>query len=242
MGPETALIAIPALAGGVTSYLSANAQNDRAKKQAQQYQQALEWLKTQQQLPVNGFYGSAGPNGATTGNAAYDNAVRAMTQQQLGQQLAAAKLDAARGNLTDAQARARAYSQMQAQNNAVNNRAVDNAARAAIRMPNGTRNMKDLVAAGRANAINGSNVAYANAMNVMANNDANYQQNPAVIDAMRQNNVFNGRQQAYNGMIAQMNAYQPVGGMSGSNAAMSGVTGGLTQGLSNYMLYGLMDK
>ena len=40
-------------------------------------------------------------------------------------------------------------------------------------------------------------------------------------------------------MIAQMNAYKPVGGMSPGNAAMSGVTGGLTQGLSNYMMYGL---
>ena len=240
MGPEMALVGIPAIAGGLTSYFSADADNNRAKKHAQQYQQALEWLKSQQQLPVNGFYGSAGPNGATTGNVAYDNAVRAMTQQQLGQQLAAAKLNAARGNMTDAQARAKAYAQQEAMNRAVNNRAVNDAAKAAIRQPNGVRNMPDLVSAGRRNAIGGSNLAYANAMNVIANNDANFQQNPAVIDAQRQNNAFNGRQQAYNGMIAQMNAYKPVGGMSAGNAAMSGITGGLTQGLSNYMLYGLM--
>ena len=237
MQDAMAMIAAPLIAGGLTSYIGARANNDKARQQAANYQQAINWLTSQQQLPTNGFYGSAGPNGATTGNVAYDNAVRAMTQQQLGQQLAAAKLDAARGNMTDYQARNRAYAQQQAENNAINNRAVDNAARTAIRMPNGTRNMKSLVAAGRDNAANGANAAYANAMRAIANNDANFQQNPAIADAMRQNNAFQGRQQAYNGLIAQMNAYQPTQGMSGNNAMLSGILGGGAQGLSNYMLY-----
>lgn len=238
MVAPAAMIAIPTIAGAATSYLSADAANEQAKKQAQQYQAAIDWLKSQQQLPVNGFYGSAGPDGATTGNVAYDNAVRAMTQQQLGQQLAAARLNAARGNMTDAQARARLYSQQQAQNRAVNDRAVNDAAKAAIRMPNGTKNMESLVAAGRNNARAGSNVAYANAMNAIANNDAGFQNNASVLDAQRQANNFAGRQQAYNGMIAQMNAYKPTQGMSAGNAALSGAIGGATQGLSNYMLFG----
>lgn len=234
----TGMIGIPAIAGGLASYLGADASNEQAKQQAKQYEEAIAWLKAQQKLPTQGFYGSAGPNGVTTGNVAYDNAVRAMTQQQLGQQLAAAKLNADRGNMTDAQARAAAFAQQEAMNKAINDRAMNQAARAAIRQSRGTRDMGALVAAGRQNALAGSNVARANSMNVQANNNANFQFNPMVQDAQRQANNYLQRQQAYNGMIAQMNGYKPTERMSGGNAAISGLLGGLTQGLSNYAMYG----
>ena len=232
------MIGIPAIAGGLASYLGADASNEQAKQQAKQYEEAIAWLKSQQQLPTQGFYGSAGPNGVTTGSVAYDNAVRAMTQQQLGQQLAAARLNADRGNMTDAQARAAAFAQQEAMNKAINDRAMNQAARAAIRQSRGTRDMGALVAAGRQNALAGSNVARANSMNVQANNNANFQFNPMVQDAQRQANNYLQRQQAYNGMIAQMTGYRPTQEMSGGNAAISGLLGGLTQGLSNYAMYG----
>ena len=232
------MIGIPAIAGGLASFLGADASNEQARQQAKQYEEAIAWLKAQQQLPTQGFYGSAGPNGASTGSVAYDNAVRAMTQQQLGQQLAAARLNADRGNMTDAQARAAAFAQQEAMNKAINDRAMNQAARAAIRQSRGTRDMGALVAAGRQNALAGSNVARANSMNVQANNNANFQVNPMVQDAQRQANNYLQRQQAYNGMIAQMNGYKPTEGMSGGNAAISGLLGGLTQGLSNYAMYG----
>lgn len=232
------MIGIPTLAGGIASYLGADASNEQAKRQAKQYEEAVAWLKAQQQLPTQGFYGSAGPNGVSTGNVAYDNAVRAMTQQQLGQQLAAAKLNANRGNQTDAQARASAFAKQEAMNKAINDRAMNQAARAAIRQSRGTRDMNELIAAGRQNALAGTNVARANSMGVQANNNANFQINPMVQDAQRQANNYLQRQQAYNGMIAQMNGYKSTEGMSGGNAAFSGLLGGLTQGLSNYAKYG----
>ena len=253
------MIGIPAIAGGLASFLGADANNKQAKQQAKQYEEAIAWLKAKQQLPTQGFYGSAGPNwygatgcwtayqggipgypntGVTTGNVAYDNAVRAMTQQQLGQQLAAARLNADRGNMTDAQARAAAFAQQEAMNKAINDRAMNQAARAAIRQSRGTRDMGALVAAGRQNALAGSNVARANSMNVQANNNANFQFNPMVQDAQRQANNYLQRQQAYNGMIAQMNGYKPTEEMSGGSAAISGLLGGLTQGMSNYAKYG----
>lgn len=229
------LVGIPALGGGLIGYLGSKAGRSKASEQAGNYQDAINYLMGLQGTPVRGFYGQDG----STGDSAYDNAVRAVALGQLGQQLQAARLNMARGNLTDAQARAKTYAKEVALRKAINDGAVNAAAKATLRLPGGVNNMNSIYAAGTRNGVRGNNAAYANAMNVIANNDANFQVNPAYADALNQLQQGNERQLAYGNAIGNLMASRPVSsGYSTGNGLVSGLVGGLMQGYANYNQYG----
>jgi len=224
--------AAPALMGGALSYLHGSDANKQAGQKQANYQNAINYLQNAQQTPSQGFFGSAGPNGITTGTG-YDQAIRGANAAQLGQQLAAARLNLARGNLTDAQARAKAYAQQVAQNAANRNGATNTAARLGLMYGN-RANMNDIYRAARRDQAGDNQRAYADAMGVIANNDANYMNNPALLDAIRQSNNYGDRQNQYNGMLAQLMAYQPTQGVGAGTAAALGAISGLGSGISDY--------
>lgn len=232
----TSLIA-PAIGSTVIGGLLGSSSNKQAKKQAENYRRAMEYLMQQQNLPLNGFYASARQNGISTGTG-YDDVIRAMNSAQIGKQLDAARLNLARKNLTDADARARVFSQQVAQNKALNDGAINNAARVAIRRPTYSSNMKSVYNAGKRDAVKGNNLAYANAMNAMANNDANYYNNPALTEAMNLGNAYNNRRQQYNNTIAGLMSGTPAQGMSTGNWALLSGLGGLMNSYNQYQTYG----
>lgn len=233
------MIAAPIVGGAVNS-LMGNRAAERSKDAANaNYQNAINYLTGISNTPVKGFYGEGG----STGDSAYDMAVRAVALGQLGQQLDAARLNMARGNLTDAQARAKAYAKEVALRKAVNDGAVNAAAKATLRLPGGTSNMDSVYSAGLRNGVRGNNAAYANAMNLIANNDANYQMNPAYMDALNQVQLGNQRQNQYAGNIAQMMAGMPTGtGFSTLEGGLAGAFGGLSKGIANYLQYTKKDN
>lgn len=229
------MIGVPAIGGALAGWLGGKANEKASRAGASNYNDAINYLMGQQNVPVRGFYGTGG----TTGDAAYDNAVRAVALGQLGQQLDAAKLDIARGNMTDAQARALSYAKEVALRKAVNDGAMNAAAKAAVRLPAGTNNMGSLYSAGMRNGVRGNAAAYANAMDVIANNDANYQNNPAYSDALNQIDQGNQRQTGYSQAIAHLMANRPTGnGYNPWYGALSAGLGGLFQGFSNNLEYG----
>lgn len=233
------MIAAPVLGGAINSIMGNSAADKIKDAQSANYQNAINYLTGISNSPVRGFYGEGG----STGDSAYDMAVRAVALGQLGQQLDAAKLNIARGNLTDAQARAKSYAKEVALRKAVNDGAINAAARATLRLPGGTGNMNSVYAAGLNNGVRGNNAAYANAMNLIANNDANYQYNPAYMDALNQIDLANQRQNRYAGNIAQMMAGLPTGtGFSDIGSTLAGAFGGLSKGISNYLQYTKNDR
>lgn len=247
MEPITMALLGSALAGGLSSAISADQQREAVKEQTKNRQLAQMMLMQAMDKRYNTLYGgSANKDGMTTGDAYQDYLLKYLAQQTQGKELQAVGMNNALQNLTDKETQARYLAQALAANMYNNSEALNTAARQGRRY--GT-DMGSMLLNNAKQQANQRNYMYNNSRNMTNNNLARIGAGSnlntgSMGDSLRQQ-TYGAYNQAmanygnYMNGLANLQAGMPVNGYNPWAAGLQGAfTGAMKTGtdlLSAYL-------